>query len=708
MGGIRVRLPLLAHRRAAAVALGTLLAVALSASPPAAQTALAASPLRIQADAVYTLDPAAGRVHVEIDFRVTDLKPNTAQFIYYYRDLAFAIQPEARSVRVTGGAGSITTKKRQYYVEAIVHLRSNLYYRDSTRFAIRYDLVGGAPRSSSAIRVGAAFATFGVWSWGDVGRSTVEVHTPVGFVNTVDGDTMQTTTASGGQGLRAEPKDPETFFAIVSSDNSAAYGSTRVSLQGGVEFVVHAWPEDKVWNTTVTDTLRHALPDLESLIGLPWPVTHDLNVRERYTPALEGYAGFFFSEDQRIDVTEDLEPLVIVHEASHAWFNDALFTERWIYEGLAEEYAWRVQTDVGGDAGPSAEKPDPKDPGYVALVAWTFPQVIRDQKTDDRERYGYGAAFWVIHQIVTTAGADQMRAAFAAAQAKTTAYVGAGTPEVVPTTNDWRRLLDLVEPIDKPDSAVVESAIRDVAITAIDARRLDSRGPARTEYRALVAAGDGWLPPWYVRRQMDSWGFVGAVKAMAKATAVLQLRDQVVAAAETLGLTPDEALRTAYETATDNLDGATTLATNELAALNALTDAKAKIEAAPDLLTQLGLLGVAPRVAYDAARNAFEGGRLDEAVSSATAASALITGAAAIGQQRLLLAVAVFVGVLVLLGTLVLLRRRRRQRRLLLAMAPAAVTLPDPSTASSLPSASQPDDAGGPGPGDAPEPPVDP
>lgn len=688
------------HRRAGAVLLATLLAVVLSAAPPAAQTALAASPLRIQADAVYTLDPAAGRVHVEIDFRVTDLKPSTAQFIYFYRDLAFAIQPEARSVRVSGGASSVTTATRRFYVQANVHLRSNLYYQDSTSFAIRYDLVGGAPRSSSPIRVGRAFATFGVWSWGDVGRSTVEVHTPKGFVNTVAGDPMDTTGTSGG--LRAVPKDPNTFYAIVSSENSAAYGSTRISLTGGVEIVVQAWPEDKAWNTAVGDTLRDGLPDLQTLIGLPWPVTHDLDIRERYTPALEGYAGFFFTEAQRIDVTEDLDPLVIVHEASHAWFNETLFQERWIYEGLAEDYAWRVQTDVGSDAGPGPKRPNLKDPGYVALVAWTFPQVIRDQQTDDRERYGYGASFWVIDQMVEAAGLEQMRAAFAAAAARTTAYPGAGTPETVSTATDWRRLLDLVEPIGKPDSPAVEAALRDVVVTAIDARGLDSRGPARAQYRALIEAGAGWLPPWSVRKLMDAWGFIGATKAMDKATAVLQLRDQVQADATALGLVPDDALRTAYESANDNLDAATALGNQEVAALAAIAAARTKVEATPDLLTQLGLLGETPKVPYEAARAAFEGGQLDQAVQLATTAAALIANASAVGQERLILAVVAAVALLLLIAVVILLRRRGR-RDAGLVFAPPAVTLADPSGASSQLSASPPeDDAGGPAPGDPP------
>jgi hypothetical protein len=75
---------------------------------------------------------------------------------------------------------------------------------------------------------------------------------------------------------------------------------------------------------------------------------------------------------------------VIVHEASHAWFNDSLFTERWLYEGLAEEYAWRVQTDVGSDAGPAPARPDLKHPGLLGRVCWIVPQFLRDQTTDDR------------------------------------------------------------------------------------------------------------------------------------------------------------------------------------------------------------------------------------------------------------------------------------------------------------------------------------
>jgi hypothetical protein len=524
--------------------------------------------------------------------------------------------------------------------------------------------------------------------------------TPAGFESQVDGDALQVKAGTSGRTLQASPADPEKFYSIVSAENREAYSSTRISLEGDVEIVVLAWPEDKTWTATVSETLRKGLPALRELIGLDWPVDHDLDVRERFTPALEGFAGIFFVDEERIDVSEDLDPVVIVHEASHAWFNDALFIERWIYEGLAEEYAWRVQTAVGSDDGGAAERPARTDPGYVALASWTFPQVIRDEKTNDRELYGYGAAFWVMDQIVAAAGVEQMRAAFAAAKANRTAYPGAVAPELVSPGDDWKRLLDLVEPIDRPDSTALEGAVRDFVLRDTEIPELALRTRARDEYRDLVQAGDGWLPPWYVRRLMGTWTFASATSAIDQATAVLDLRDRVTAAAGPLGLKPDDALRAAYEGAQDGFDGATAIATSELEVLAAVADAKAKVEATPDLVAQLGLLGETPRAPYEAARTAFEAGQLDAALASAGAASAIMTGAPAMGQERLLIGVgAAVILVLVLVLLIVLLRRRgRRGRPIAFALAAEApVTLAaDPAAPPPPPSAGPPDVEGGP------------
>ncbi|MBI2781313.1 MAG: hypothetical protein HYX55_05910 [Chloroflexi bacterium] len=668
------------RRRVGGVLVAVLAAAALGIAPPAARTVLAATdPLRTEAMATYTLDPASGRVHVAIDITETDLKPNTAQLVYYYVSFGFALQREATSVSVSGGsADRITTRKHDDYVEATVNISQALFYKQSTRFTIRYELVGGKPRSTIPTRVGAAFSTFGVWAWGDKGYSTVEVRTPAGFDTQSSGDPMQaTTSATTGTILRASPDDPGKFFAIVTADNGAAYAETRLSLDGGVEIVVQSWPEDAAWKTAVTGTLRDAMPELRSLIGLDWPVVRDLDVRERYTPALEGFAGLFLADAERIDVSEDLDPDVIVHEASHAWFNDGLFMERWIYEGLAEEYAWRALVATGGKAGDAPEEPDLGDPGYGDLEAWTKPAVIRDQETDDRERFGYAAAFWVIHEIAEAAGVDGMRDAFANAAANLTAYPGAGTPETVPAGDNWQRLLDLTEPLGRPDPAAVIDAVRAFVLAPGDEPQLDDRRAARDAYRALLKGADGWLAPWAIRGPMGNWDFETATSRMTDATTVLDLRGRIERRAADLGLTPGPALRAAYEGAKDDLTDVLALAREQLAALDAIAEARVKVEQAPDLVTQVGLLGVDPVARYRGARSAFAADIPSDAIGQAKTASAMVDRAPALGQERLILSGLTAAALLLLLILAVVLVRRRRRLGRERALAAGPITMVD-------------------------------
>ena len=665
-------------RRAGGLVLGILLATLVAWSPFAVQPALAAGSLRVQADTTYTVDPDAARIHVAIDYRVTNNKANTATIIYYYRTLSLGIQPGARSVRAADGIGGIgaSTTAHKNFTEVTVRLRANLYSHRTTTFTLRYDLPGGKPRSASPIRIGRAFVTFGVWAFGDRGDGSVEVRMPAGFTTTIDGGPMSTTTSSSGNVAKASPKEPDKFFAVVTGENSAAYDYERLTLGAGVNVDVLSWPEDDRWSESVTSTLTEGMPELRELVGLDWPVAKDLKVTERYTPSLEGYAGLFFVDEERIDVSEDLDPATILHEASHAWFNENLFGQRWIFEGLAEEYSWRVLTAVGGDAQELPEKPDRSDAGAQPLLAWTFPEAIRDEETSDAELYGYHASFWVIHQIVEAAGEDQMRRAFEAASSNVTAYPGEGTPETVPTRDDWHRFLDLVEPPGDADSKVIEDAIRAAVTTSLEAQSLDLRSTARDAYRDLLDAGDGWTPPWYVRQPLGSWLFPTATTRMAEATDFLALRDEVVTAAAAEGLALDGTLEQLYEDATDGFDEATALATAELAAVKAIADAHAKVVVAPDLFAQIGLMGgTLPEVPYEAARAAFASGDYDGAATQAGAAATIVTRAPTMGQERVIMGSIVAVAILGFLIFFVIVRRRRHRSRQPLAIEPGSAAL---------------------------------
>jgi hypothetical protein len=200
---------------------------------------------------------------------------------------------------------------------------------------------------------------------------------------------------------------------------------------------------------------------------------------------------------------------------------------------------------------------------------------------------------------------------------------------------------------------------------------------------------------------MGTWSFVAATMAMEASGAVLDLRDRVVAAADVLGLRPDGSLRAAYEGAQDSLTGATTLANDELAALAAISGARAGVEGTPDLLTQVGLVGETPRTGYDAARTAFEAGQLDEAERLAGAIATLYAAAPAVGRERLLVAAGTVLGLLLVLGAIALLVRRRRVGRGATAL--TTVTLAaDPSAAPVPPGEAPMDVDGGHGDGDTP------
>ena len=86
---------------------------------------------------------------------------------------------------------------------------------------------------------------------------------------------------------------------------------------------------------------------------------------ESNTPYLYGYAGWFEPVNDVIEIGDELDQIVILHELTHRWFNDQMFSTRWINEGLAEELAAQAMAELDGD--PEASKlPPASDPGSPA------------------------------------------------------------------------------------------------------------------------------------------------------------------------------------------------------------------------------------------------------------------------------------------------------------------------------------------------------
>ena len=309
--------------------------------------------------------PADREVRVRIDWVATNLQPNsvrrtpTGTFTtrYFFDRIFFSVPDDARSVRATSGGTRLATtvRDRGRYREVVVRI-PQLFYRQTRTMRVEFTLPGGKPRSSSDTRVGRAFTTFTAWAWGDARRGTVRIVLPKGFdADGYGNDVTQRTYPDRVELTSGRVDDSTEWYRVVLADRPSAL--THVAIEpGGRKVVIQAWPEDTVWRTRVSDVLGAGLPKLEELVGLPWPLSGELEVSEVHTPLLEGYGGFFDPSNDTITMSEDLDDHTILHEGSHAWFNAALLTDRWIDEGLAEHYADRVREALGlSDAGDPVE-----------------------------------------------------------------------------------------------------------------------------------------------------------------------------------------------------------------------------------------------------------------------------------------------------------------------------------------------------------------
>ena len=363
---------------------------------------------------------------------------------YFFENASLAVHTEATNIVAKAGEATLRTRSTpdDGFSVLRVDFPRDLYFEESLAFTVDFDLPGRAPLGQRhPRRVGVR----DVLRVGVRRRWRGRIQIPGGYDVEASGSLTRETAEGGVTTIAATGiNDTAEWYTIVVADRHDALTEDRLDLPGGENLVIRAWPEDE----GVADPRprpargRAARPRRE--VGLAWPVEDELEVLEVRTPLLEGYAGLFYTEEQRIEISEDLDELTIIHEASHAWFNERLFVGRWIGEGLADEYASRVldEVSVGGLA------PEPvsrQSPAAIALNGWTSPGRIDDEETNARETYGYQASWSAMRSLMDGIDEDRMQGVLAAAHARRTAYVGAGEPETVSYRNDWRRLLDLLE-----------------------------------------------------------------------------------------------------------------------------------------------------------------------------------------------------------------------------------------------------------------------
>lgn len=641
-------------------ATATILAV-FAVNPAAADIGLA-----IDSSTVFRVDPVASVVRVEATYSVTNVTPNLTRggrlTRYYYDGLTIPVPRAAAGIRVIDqrSGSPLQTSVRQdagfSSADALdISFEGRLFHGETARFTVTYRLESGPPRdTTSSVRVNPAFAVFDAWGLGDANAVDVRVEVPVDFDVSISGSSY--TSRVEGQ-LRIYEATaiarPEEFALFVVARNDAALASRQVDVGDDTTIDVRYWPGDDEWADFVVAELDVSFLALDELVGLPFPVD-DLEILQSVDPGLSGYAGWYLPDQQRIEVSEELDAETLLHEVSHAWFNGELFGERWISEGLAQEFASRALAQ-SGRALTWPNQPPSGGRHRIALNRWSTPVVI-DDDTRGTDRYGYNASWFVIRELSEEVGIDGLAAAIQWASADLHAYPGEGTPDRVDRpVDDWRRLLDLLEETvgSKRASQLFTEYVTGADQTAV----MEERSRARADYGRLRNRSEGWAAPPVVRRALGAWDFDSAHSTMGTANDLLDRRDRLLATAGPLGLRTIPLPEERYEQAATH-EALETVA-SQLADLQSAADAIALAQeestVGRSFLDRVGLIGADVDARIQLARRAFENGRPTEARQSAGQAVAELRGSTTAGVLR--------IGIVIALGGVVLLAPSARRRR---------------------------------------------
>jgi hypothetical protein len=323
---------------------------------------------------------------------------------------------------------------------------------------------------------------------------------------------------------------------------------------------------------------------------------------------------------------------------------------------MAEVFAAHATEVLGVEADAdhgSPQQPVLGDPSRVALNEWLFPELApsEDRITRNRELFGYNASFWVVAGIAAEVGIDGLQRVIRAAKEGVTADE---------QRVDWRRFLDLIE--EHAGATNIRDLFRDHVVTAEERALLDERDRTRAAYEPLRSGL--MVPPWAVRRLLDAWDFTEARKAIAAATDILTVADDIVATLSGTGLALPRSLVTSYESAASpaDLDAAALIADRYLEAAIILGAAQEAFDTPRDPLVRLGLFGSDAAARLDSARTAFAAEDPPTAIREAEAVLELVAGARDAGRLRAFWAGGITLFALGIVVTWVVVRWRRRRR----------------------------------------------
>lgn len=596
-------------------------------------------------DTVFTVLDGVVGVDITVRMSNTTVERRSGNTIYYsYFDSFQQVVPYgATNVSITSRGSQLSATSESldedfdlYTARLPTELRSG----QSRTVEISFVLPVGAIRGDGLFFSNAAFHSFPIWSFSDPGTGSLTVRVPDNAELAEFGGGLRVSGLEEGFVLW-EPSDfsvPEDVFSYVTITVDEALVSEEFSV-AGQEIVLRSWPGDDVWATFARDTIEKGLPALESTIGLPVPDQDSLEVTESVAPYFYGYAGWYDPADTTIEVGNELDDAVMLHELSHAWFNDALFDERWVNEGLAEEFTWRTQRTLNWPTEETPSEPGRLDPSAVALVEWSNTVVASpgDDQIRETEEYGYATSWYTVRELVELIGLDGMQQVIAAADANTISYVGEDPLERTAVDDDWRRLLDLISeaaPLDAHDA--IEELFVAYVISDGWEDELEARRDARDAYNDLLVATPQWRVPTELRVALTNWDFDTSASVVQDATAVLDRFLIVSEEAERRSLTLSDAARVAYEADRPDFVSAMSILDAQAQAIPAVTTLRETLDRPLSTNERWGMGDIDLGTLVDHAEQAFEQDRFDQIVAAQRDMDHTLEAAGELGAQRLL------------------------------------------------------------------------
>ena len=655
-------------------AVSTTLVMAFPAAPAVDPVTVSPDEVEVHADYRHEVDLPDGEIDVEVAIDLSFDKPServNRGVIDYFLTQWFTIVPSgAAAIAGFDDIGPLSVElvesdEAPGLQIAAVDLRGNLSSGRSTGFTLTYSLPSAPPPVEleaagnllledqvvvNRAAVGWAFFTDpGLDSW------TAEISLPEGFDPPPGIDEKWSVE---DRVLRSNGSD--FVYDYVVAENDSAMGQEVVEIQGS-RITVRYWPGDLAWRDLVIEQIEEGLPRLVDLVGRPWP-DRPLVVQQSAETLGTSYGGWYANGEHAITIGPSVNDELILHELSHVWFNYNNLGDRWLVEGLADEFA-----SLAVDGG--SENPAPvsrTDEHAIALRAWFPPDDIEAAEPDaaEAEQWGYDASWMTIRQVRELIGTEAFTETVRTVLDGGRSYPGPGSDQQIfrrsaidPSGNGtigpgWRQFLDLAA--DHGDEEELSRLFADW-VEGSWTGRFDRRTGARVRYRTLADRADGFILPEAVRRSMRDWSFPQAEAAMERTDEFLDdlERLRLRLAQRGLALPDDVGDRLAEAPTIDDIDryGADLTATGD--EIVAFVDRSSALTA----IERVGLVGGNLDGIRRDAVLAFDRGDLAGATRSVDIGRSRIAGARSSGSFRLSVALLI---VLVAAGLLIGSRRRRR------------------------------------------------